>query len=80
MLFWTTVLQRTLITIIIIIIIYGLIPPVIDRLRGHTQTTSVALIVIPLASLMIDQKFRSRRKRSGVCGVTDSRTRLYVTE
>ena len=61
-------------------LIYGLIPPVIDRLRGHTRTTLVALIVSPLASLMIDQKFRSRRKRSGVCGVTDSRTRLYVTE
>ena len=60
-------------------LIYSLIPPVIDRLRGHTRTTSVALIVSPLASLMIDQKFRSRRKRSGVCGVTDSRTRLYVT-
>ena len=53
-------------------LIYGLIPPVINRLRGHTRTTSVALIVSPLASLMIDQKFRSRRKRSGVCGVTDS--------
>ena len=61
-------------------LIYGLIPPIIDHLRGHTGTISVALIVSPLASLMIDQKFRSRRKRSGVCGVTDSRTRLYVTE
>ena len=37
-------------------LIYGLFPPVIDRIRGHAVATSVALIVSPLASLMIDQK------------------------
>ena len=39
-------------------LIYGLLPPVIDRIRGHATATSVALIVSPLASLMIDQKSR----------------------
>ena len=39
-------------------LIYGLLTPVIDRIRGHTIATSVALIVSPLASLMIDQKSR----------------------
>ena len=39
-------------------LIYGLLMPVIDRIRGHAIETSVALIVSPLAYLMIDQKSR----------------------
>ena len=39
-------------------LIYGLLTPVIGRIRGHAIATSVALIVSPLASLMIDQKSR----------------------
>ena len=39
-------------------LIYGLLPAVFDRLKGYREPTSVALIVSPLASLMIDQKAR----------------------
>ena len=37
-------------------LIYGLLPAVFDRMRGHTAPTSIALVVSPLASLMMDQK------------------------
>ena len=37
-------------------LIYGLLPAVFDRLKGYREPISVALIVSPLASLMIDQK------------------------
>ena len=37
-------------------LIYGLLPVVFDRLKGYREPISVALIVSPLASLMIDQK------------------------
>ena len=37
-------------------LIYGLLPSVFDRLKGYMEPTSVALIVSPLASLMVDQK------------------------
>ena len=36
-------------------LIYGLLPAVFDRLKGYREPISVALIVSPLASLMIDQ-------------------------
>ena len=39
-------------------VIYGLLPTIFDRLKGHTAPTSIALIVSPLASLMVDQKAR----------------------
>ena len=39
-------------------LIYGLLPSIFDCLKGYTEPTSVALIVSPLASLMIDQKAR----------------------
>ena len=39
-------------------LIYVLLTPVIDRIRGHAIATLVALIVSPLASLMIDHKSR----------------------
>ena len=38
-------------------LIYGLLPAVFDRLKGYREPTSVALIIRPLASLMIDQIF-----------------------
>ena len=31
---------------------------IFDRMKGHTAPTSIALIVSPLASLMVDQKAR----------------------
>ena len=37
-------------------LIYGLLPAVFDRLKGCREPISVALIISPLASLMIDQK------------------------
>ena len=39
-------------------VIYGLLPTIFDRLKGHTAPTLIALIVSPLASLMVDQKAR----------------------
>ena len=51
-----------------------------EQLIAIVVSGNDVFVSLQLASLMIDQKFRSRRKRSGVCGVTDSRTRLYVTE
>ena len=39
-------------------LIYGLLPAMFDRLKGYTRPTSIALVVTPLASLMIDQKAR----------------------
>ena len=38
------------------LLIYGLLPAVYDCVRGYTMPTSVAIVVSPLASLMIDQK------------------------
>ena len=40
------------------LVIYGLLPTIFDRMKGHTAPTSIALIVSPLASLMVDQKAR----------------------
>ena len=39
-------------------LIYGLLASIFDRLKGYKEATSVALVVSPLASLMIDQKAR----------------------
>ena len=39
-------------------VIYGILPTIFDRMKGHTAPTSTALIVSPLASLMVDQKAR----------------------
>ena len=39
-------------------LIYGLLPAVFDRLKGYTKPTSIALVISPLASLMMDQKAR----------------------
>ena len=39
-------------------VIYGILPTIFDRMKGHTAPTSIALIVSPLASLMVDQKAR----------------------
>ena len=39
-------------------VIYELLPTVFDRLKGHTALTLIALIVSPLAFLMVDQKAR----------------------
>ena len=40
------------------LVIYGLLPTIFDLMKGHTAPTSIALIVSPLASLMVDQKAR----------------------
>ena len=37
---------------------YGILPTIFDRMKVHTAPTSIALIVSPLASLMVDQKAR----------------------
>ena len=52
-------------------VIYGILPTIFDRMKGHTAPTSIALIVSPLASLMVDQKawFSSICKRAAF--VTD---------
>ena len=39
-------------------VIYGILPTIFDRMKGHTAPTSIALIVSPLAFLMVDQKAR----------------------
>ena len=37
-------------------LIYRLLPSVFDHLKGYMEPMSVAVIVSPLASLMVDQK------------------------
>ena len=39
-------------------VIYGILPTIFDRMKVHTEPTSIALIMSPLASLMVDQKAR----------------------
>ena len=52
-------------------VIYGILLTIFDRMKRHTAPTSIALIVSPLASLMVDQKprFSSICKRAAF--VTD---------
>ena len=52
-------------------VIYGILPTIFDRMKVHKEPTSIALIMSPLASLMVDQKARSSSICKRAAFVTD---------